>query len=217
MSPGPSGAPALKLSEVRRARDVDAPELVRLRSLMMSEVGAPSSGPWTELATAWFSRHLRDPDPALAAFVVDAELLGEPSSELLGEPSTGLLGEPSTELLGEPSTEPLSEQTAAAGGARLAACVMASIVEIAPSPLRPDGRNGYLWNIVTDPHFRRRGLAKLVTASAMEWFAEQGILIVDLHATDGAVELYRGLGFREPPNLALRHRSDLATAPPAGG
>ncbi|RNG18643.1 GNAT family N-acetyltransferase [Streptomyces botrytidirepellens] len=44
---------------------------------------------------------------------------------------------------------------------------------------------------------RGRGYARATTEALLDWFAGQGVTRVDLHATEGAEELYRSLGFAE--------------------
>lgn len=61
--------------EVRRAVPDDAPELVRLRGVMLAgmEGHGPAPGPWQAVAEETLRKRLAEPDPAgsLAAFVVD--------------------------------------------------------------------------------------------------------------------------------------------------
>ncbi|WP_226873688.1 GNAT family N-acetyltransferase [Microbispora sitophila] len=63
---------------VRRAGAADAAALVRLRAVMLEDMGAEvgdESAPWRASAEAWFTRRLRDPGD-FAAFVVDDPELG---------------------------------------------------------------------------------------------------------------------------------------------
>ncbi|MEV1205809.1 hypothetical protein, partial [Microbispora rosea] len=58
---------------VRRAGAADAAALVRLRAVMLEDMGADigdESAPWRATAEAWFTRRLGDPGD-FAAFVVD--------------------------------------------------------------------------------------------------------------------------------------------------
>ncbi|MFY1634165.1 GNAT family N-acetyltransferase [Solwaraspora sp. WMMB335] len=59
--------------QVRRAVPADAPDLLRLRILMMQAIGAAvgdETAPWRVNATDWFTRALHDPG-TFAAFVVE--------------------------------------------------------------------------------------------------------------------------------------------------
>ncbi|MBX6383049.1 MAG: GNAT family N-acetyltransferase [Microbispora sp.] len=63
---------------VRRATAADAAALVRLRVVMMEDMGADvgdESAPWRAAAEEWFARRLRDPEH-FAAFVADDPELG---------------------------------------------------------------------------------------------------------------------------------------------
>ncbi|MFG3686370.1 GNAT family N-acetyltransferase [Micromonospora sp. NPDC047740] len=60
--------------DARPATPDDAAELVRLRGLMLAAVkGAePPPGPWQDVARAQLREWLAEPEPSMAAFVVDA-------------------------------------------------------------------------------------------------------------------------------------------------
>lgn len=63
---------------VRRATLDDVPALVRMRALMLSDMGmetADAEAPWRAASTLWFSERLRLPDE-FAAFLVDDPELG---------------------------------------------------------------------------------------------------------------------------------------------
>jgi ribosomal protein S18 acetylase RimI-like enzyme len=50
--------------------------------------------------------------------------------------------------------------------------------------------------VATDERYRRQGRARAVLAHALDDARRRGLDVASLHATDEAVELYRGLGFR---------------------
>jgi GNAT superfamily N-acetyltransferase len=54
-------------------------------------------------------------------------------------------------------------------------------------------------NVYTHAEFRRQGLARRLTETAVEWCSANGIGTVILHASDDGRALYRTLGF-EPTN-----------------
>ena len=60
-----------------------------------------------------------------------------------------------------------------------------------------DGPVGVLSWIGTVPHARGRGIAKLITAAAVDRAMAHGARIVGLQATEEGEPLYRQLGFRE--------------------
>lgn len=64
-----------------------------------------------------------------------------------------------------------------------------------PGPSNLSGKIGYLMNLVTVPSYRRRGIGRRVMQTILQWFAEQGIHRVTLHATDVGRPLYEELGF----------------------
>lgn len=108
------------------------------------------------------------------------------------------------------------------GVPRLAACCVGRIEERLPAPGHPTGLFGFVFNVCTDVRYRGRGLARATTEALLDWFAGQGVTRVDLHASEDAERLYRGLGFAEH-SLALsldvssRRPADAGTAQRAGG
>jgi GNAT superfamily N-acetyltransferase len=92
-------------------------------------------------------------------------------------------------------------------GGRPVACGVGMVEQRLPGPRNPSGLHGYVQSMATEPEARRRGHARAVFGALMEWFAEQGVTSVDLHATELGAPLYRSFGFSEPRHLTLSHRS----------
>ncbi len=61
------------MGEVRRATVADAAELVRLRAVMLASIAGhePTGDGWRHAARETLRRRLAEPDPTLAAFVVE--------------------------------------------------------------------------------------------------------------------------------------------------
>jgi GNAT superfamily N-acetyltransferase len=151
--------------QIRRAAPDDAPELVRLRGVMLGGLDGeePAPGPWQAVAEETLRKRLAEPDPAasLAAFVVD-----------------------------RPDRPPA-----------LAACAVGVIEERLGDPDNPSGRYGYVFNVATDPGYRRRGFSRGCMAAVLDWYRARGVRKVDLKATEAGEPLYRSLGFTR----SLRH------------
>jgi ribosomal protein S18 acetylase RimI-like enzyme len=94
-----------------------------------------------------------------------------------------------------------------APGGGLAACGVGMVAQRLPSPGNLGGRYGYVQSMVTDPAFRRRGLARAVLVALLDRFAAVGVTRVDLHATDQGAPLYRSLGFTDASTPELRWRA----------
>ncbi len=75
-----------------------------------------------------------------------------------------------------------------------------------PCPRRPNGLLGYVEWVATSPQHRRKGAARAATAALLEWFDAEGVLVIDIHASDAAAPLYESLGFTAPQSQALRRR-----------
>ncbi len=71
-----------------------------------------------------------------------------------------------------------------------------------PSPDNPTGRIAYITNVVTDPAYCRRGLARQIMQTMLRWISEQGITQVSLHANNSEA-LYKLLGFKPSNEMRL--------------
>jgi GNAT superfamily N-acetyltransferase len=89
---------------------------------------------------------------------------------------------------------------------RLAAIGAASVGTRLPGPGNLAAKVGYIQWMSTDSSWRRRGLARSITAALVDWVTQQGAGWVELHATPQAEPLYRALGFAAGPNPGLRIR-----------
>ncbi|MFF4159772.1 GNAT family N-acetyltransferase [Streptomyces sp. NPDC001678] len=158
----------------RMARPEDAAEIVRLRRVMFAAMnGHDSPGPWEAAAEETARRQLAETETGRPGLV---------GFVVDGEPALGGTG---------PGEVP-----------RLAACAVGRIEERLPAPGHPTGLFGFVFNVCTDVPYRGRGFARATTEALLDWLAERGVTRVDLHATDDAERLYRGLGFGEH-SLAL--------------
>lgn len=72
-----------------------------------------------------------------------------------------------------------------------------------PGPANLSGQVGYIMNLVTDPRYRRQGIARRMMHHVVEWLAEQGIQTMALHATDMGRPLYEELGFENSTEMRL--------------
>ena len=79
---------------------------------------------------------------------------------------------------------------------RLVSCGAGWLEEHLPSPGQYDGRRGHIASMSTEPDARRKGYGRLVFGALMAWFTDQGVVRVDLRATDDGRQLYESFGFR---------------------
>jgi GNAT superfamily N-acetyltransferase len=71
------------------------------------------------------------------------------------------------------------------------------------------GEEAYIMNIYTEPEHRRRGLARKIMETILEWCSEGGFARVTLHPSDEGESLYCSLGFeRTKEMLWVRKQSD---------
>ena len=80
--------------------------------------------------------------------------------------------------------------------------VAGGAVLISPWPAHPydlECRRATILNVYTDPEYRRRGIARRLMQTMIDWCRQQGFAGVSLHASDDGRRLYESLGF-EPSN-----------------
>ena len=80
-----------------------------------------------------------------------------------------------------------------------------------PGPNNLSGQVGYIMNVVTDPRYRRRGIARRIMETMLEWLSGQGIQNLALHASEMGRPLYEQLGF-EPSNEMRCQAEDQTSA-----
>ena len=66
---------------------------------------------------------------------------------------------------------------------------------------------GNIVNVYTEAAYRRKGLARELMKTAMEWCAREGVETVILHASDEGRPLYERLGFEATNEMGLKRVS----------
>ena len=162
-SPQPSFADPAAANVVapRAATAGDAPELVRLRVLMLTAMAggtAPPPGPWLTATEETLRRRLAEAEPTMAAYVV-----------ALGGEATEAYEGARRKLAAHANVRP----------GELAACAVGTIEERLGTPGNPGGLSGHLFNVCTDPGQRRRGYARACMQELLRWYRERGYLRMD--------------------------------------
>lgn len=86
----------------------------------------------------------------------------------------------------------------------LVASALGEVNRRAPSPWNPGGIKGHVSGVVTDPGYRRRGLARGCVERLLTWFRDETqVGEVELLATDSGAGLYESLGFGVGPHTAM--------------
>jgi GNAT superfamily N-acetyltransferase len=67
------------------------------------------------------------------------------------------------------------------------------------NPKDPCTERAVILNIFTEPEFRKRGIARQVMLTILDWIKARGLRSVNLHASKEGQALYEKLGF-EPTN-----------------
>ncbi len=68
-----------------------------------------------------------------------------------------------------------------------------------PNPKDPCTERAVILNVYTEPEFRRKGIARQVMTTILEWVRAKGFRAVNLHSSAEGRALYEELGF-EPTN-----------------
>lgn len=89
------------------------------------------------------------------------------------------------------------------GSGGLAASVIGAIDQRLPGARNPSGLSGYVYGVSTDPRYRRRGYSRIAMTALLDWYQEQKVTRIELHASEFGEGLYRELGFTEPGGVAL--------------
>lgn len=92
-------------------------------------------------------------------------------------------------------------------GNGLAASAVGTISERLPSPFNPTGRYGWIFNVVTDVEWRKRGFSRVCTRALLDWFEDQNVQVLELLASQQGLGLYEELGFTVSPEPAMRFNS----------
>ena len=70
-------------------------------------------------------------------------------------------------------------------------------------PRAPQARRATILNMYTHPAYRRRGIARQLMTTMIDWVIAQGFCEVSLHASDFGRPLYEQLGFRPTNEMRL--------------
>jgi ribosomal protein S18 acetylase RimI-like enzyme len=90
-------------------------------------------------------------------------------------------------------------------GLGVVSCAVGVCDDHAPTPGNLSGLHGHVFNMSTDPRFRRLGYARACLEALLVWFRDEtDARVVKLNATDDGIALYRSLGFTEPATPALQ-------------
>jgi GNAT superfamily N-acetyltransferase len=61
-----------------------------------------------------------------------------------------------------------------------------------------------VFNVATDPGFRRRGYSRACMEALLGWYRQRGVARIDLRASPDGEPLYRALGFTPTAGRAMR-------------
>lgn len=83
-------------------------------------------------------------------------------------------------------------------------CAVGTIEDRFGGPRDPNGRIGYVFNVVTDPAFERRGYARACMDALVGWFGTRHVTRVELKASVFGKALYERMGFTPSHGTAMR-------------
>jgi len=72
------------------------------------------------------------------------------------------------------------------------------------NPKDPCTERAVILNVYTEPEFRKRGIARQVMRTILDWIKQQGLRSVNLHASDEGRPLYERLGFESTNEMRLK-------------
>jgi len=77
------------------------------------------------------------------------------------------------------------------------------VLQVPGSPRNPSGRYAYLMSLYVEQEHRRRGIARRLMQTMIEWARSQGIIQLALHASDQGRPLHESLGFKPTNEMRL--------------
>jgi GNAT superfamily N-acetyltransferase len=72
------------------------------------------------------------------------------------------------------------------------------------NPTDPCTERAVILNVYTEPEFRKRGIAREVMLTILEWLKQRGFRAVNLHASAEGRPLYEKLGFEATNEMRLK-------------
>ena len=85
-------------------------------------------------------------------------------------------------------------------------------VLINPWPSHPydlECRRATILNVYVYPQFRRKGIARRLMQTMIDWCRKEGFAAVYLHASKDGKPLYENLGFEQPREMRLKLRETM--------
>jgi GNAT superfamily N-acetyltransferase len=136
------------------------------------------------------------------------EIMLEPWFDMSDQSWKGPAAEILQRRLDEPKpTMAVTVVEAPDGSGALASCATGVIVERLPGPVNPSGRSGWVFNVVTDPRWRKQGHSRACMTALLAWFEDQSVRNVELLASEQGLGLYEELGFTISKEPAMRLNS----------
>lgn len=86
---------------------------------------------------------------------------------------------------------------------RIIACAGAFIKDDAPYRYLKLRSYGFIADVFVEQEFRRRGIAKVLTNTTLDWFSERNIRLLRLVASDEARPLYESIGFTATKEMGM--------------
>jgi len=87
--------------------------------------------------------------------------------------------------------------------------VAGGAVIISPWPAHPydlECRRATILNVYTYPEYRRRGIARRLVQTIIDWCRREGLARVNLHASEDGRHLYESMGFEPSNEMRLKLR-----------
>lgn len=86
---------------------------------------------------------------------------------------------------------------------RIVSSLLLQLKDTVPTPVTPLSVRGYLFNLYTDPSYRRQGHAARMTDAMLELARGIGVEIMELHSSLEAEGLYQRMGFVPTSEMRL--------------